>query len=154
MRQNTLEARASIRQHTSVFNTRISSSLTSPRLSGGPSPKSWRQERAYVSIRQHTSVCILSVPADSLGEVREPQSHGICILYVYTLGPGHQGDFIYCNKWKWWSMPFTAISDNNNILDCNKWHFNRFLNRCLLRVMNSLLLTAIIILSLEYAAYE
>ena len=25
-------------------------------------------------------------------------------------------------------MTFTAISDNDNIIDYNKWHFNRFLN--------------------------
>jgi hypothetical protein len=35
-----------------------------------------------------------------------------------------------------------SISDNDHIIDCNKWHFNRF--RCLLQVMNRLLLTAII----------
>ncbi len=29
-------------------------------------------------------------------------------------------------------MTFTAlISDNDDIIDCNKWHFNRFLNPCL-----------------------
>ena len=25
-------------------------------------------------------------------------------------------------------MTFTSISDHDNIIDCNKWHFNRFLN--------------------------
>ncbi len=28
-------------------------------------------------------------------------------------------------------MTFTAISDNDNIIDCNKWHFNRCLKPCL-----------------------
>ena len=28
-------------------------------------------------------------------------------------------------------MTFTTISDNHNIIDYNKWHFNRFLNPCL-----------------------
>jgi hypothetical protein len=25
-------------------------------------------------------------------------------------------------------MKFTVISDNDNIIDCNKWHFKWFLN--------------------------
>jgi hypothetical protein len=50
------------------------------------------------------------------------------------------GDTIVCHchrkgfhllKWKWWSMTFTVISDNDNIIDWNKWHFHRFLNPCL-----------------------
>jgi hypothetical protein len=45
-------------------------------------------------------------------------------------------------------MQFTAMSDSYhitcNITDCNQRHLNRFLNRCLLHVINSLLLTAII----------
>jgi hypothetical protein len=53
----------------------------------------------------------------------------------------HEGD---SNKQRRQSMQFTAISDSYNIIDCNQRHLNRFLNRCLLHVINSLLLTAII----------
>ena len=57
----------------------------------------------------------------------------------------HEGD---SNKQRRQSMQFTAISDSYhitcNITDCNQRHLNRFLNRCLLHVINSLLLTAII----------
>jgi hypothetical protein len=28
-------------------------------------------------------------------------------------------------------MTFTVVSDNDNIIVSNKWHFNRFLNQCL-----------------------
>jgi hypothetical protein len=37
------------------------------------------------------------------------------------------GDSIYCNKRKRQLMPFTAISNSDNIIDCNKLRFNRFL---------------------------
>ena len=37
------------------------------------------------------------------------------------IGFSQLGDSIYNNKWKWLSMTFTALSDNNNIIDCNKW---------------------------------
>ncbi len=38
--------------------------------------------------------------------------------------------FLVTVKVVFW-MTFTAISDKDNILDCNKWHFNRFVNPCL-----------------------
>jgi hypothetical protein len=50
------------------------------------------------------------------------------------LGLVHERDSIYCNKWKWYLMTFTTISDDDNIIDCNKWHFNRFLNPWLRRI--------------------
>ncbi len=31
-------------------------------------------------------------------------------------------------------MTFTVVSDNDNIIDCNKWNFNQFLNACLSRL--------------------
>jgi hypothetical protein len=38
-------------------------------------------------------------------------------------------DDIYCNNWHFKWQLF-----NDNIIDYNKWHFNRFLNPCLFEV--------------------
>ena len=51
---------------------------------------------------------------------------------VVSIRFSHYRDSIYNNKWKWKSMTFTVICDNDDIIDCNKWHFDRYLNPWLL----------------------
>ena len=94
--------------------------------------------------RAHTSVHHSSPRLGSSWSPPE-QIHPRVINFVFEIMclvfPKTRMDSIYCNKWKWYSMSFTTISDNDKMIDCNKWHLNRFLNRFLIQVINSLLLT-------------